>query len=257
MDIQTFASGSSGNCSLVTSGSTYILLDAGISMRRIVRSLNIRKVKPEDVNGIVLTHEHTDHIKGLKMLFKYWHTDVYASHGTAEELYRLVPESRGKVVEITAGKPFEIGNIAISAVRTPHDAAESVGFTFTSEGKKISYFTDIGKITREIVDAVLGSDTAVIEANHDIEMLKNGRYPYYLKARILSDRGHLSNKRCGDFSAWLAENGTKNIVLAHLSRENNTPDTAYNTVMEALSGHSTDTYVSVAPADEAGDLCIC
>ncbi len=258
MDIQTLASSSRGNCSLVTSGGTYILIDAGISMRRITCGLAARGISPDDLGGILITHEHTDHIKGLKMLLKYWDTDIYATAGTAAELYRMIPESQGRISEIAPGRPFGIENVEITAVRTPHDAAESVGYTFSAEGKKVVQFTDMGKITREIVEAAEGAETAVIEANHDIEMLKSGIYPYYLKARILSDRGHLSNSRCGDFAAWLSKNGTKKIVLAHLSRENNSPQTAYNTVCAALGGAiSRGTELFIAPPDELGQVCIC
>lgn len=257
MDIQTLASSSSGNCSLVTSGGTYILVDAGISMRRITKGLAQRGIRPDDLGGIVITHEHTDHIKGLKMVLKYWDTDIYATPGTAAELYHMMPESFGRISEIIPSRPFGIDNVEITAVRIPHDAAEPVGYTFAAEGRKAAQFTDMGKITREIVNAAEGAEAAVIEANHDIEMLKNGIYPYYLKARILSDRGHLSNSRCGDFAAWLAKNGTKNIVLAHLSRENNRPETAYNTVADVIAQKGCGINLFVAPADDLGQVCIC
>lgn len=261
MDIQTFASGSSGNCSLITLDNTYILLDAGISMRRISQGLAVRGITPDKLGGVLITHEHTDHIKGLKMMIKHWNTMIYTTAGTAQELYRMMPETYGRIIEITPQRTFGIGEAEITAVRTPHDAAESVGFVLndTVSGSKLSYFTDMGKITREIVDAAEGSDVVLLEANHDIEMLKNGQYPYHLKTRILSDRGHLSNERCGAFAAYLAENGTKNILLAHLSRENNRPEAAYNTVAEALAVKAVGGKVKlyVAPVDIAGELCLC
>ena len=257
MDIQTFASGSSGNSSLLTQGDTYILIDAGISMRRITKSLLARGVLPERIDGIVITHEHNDHIKGLKMLLKYWDTKIFTTGGTAREILRFMPQAEGRIIEITPGKKFDIGAVEITPVRTMHDAAQSVGFTFESSGEKIAYFTDMGKITREVVDAAEGARSIVLEANHDIEMLKNGVYPYHLKARILSDYGHLSNKRCGEFAAWLGQNGTKNIVLAHLSRENNRPHVAYDTVAEIVEAKNSNVNLSVAPPDCEGELCLC
>ena len=257
MDIQTIASSSGGNCSLVTAQNTYILVDAGVSMRRITRGLASRGLVPESLDGIVITHEHTDHIKGLAMVLKYWDTAIYATAGTAAELYRMLPQSRGRISVISPDRPFGVGNVEVTAVPIPHDAAEPVGYIFAAGGKRAAQFTDVGKITRRIVEAAEGAESVVLEANHDIEMLKNGAYPYYLKARILSDRGHLSNSRCGDFAAWLAKNGTKNIVLAHLSRENNRPETAYDTVSAAMEDLSARIGLFVAPPDDLGQVCVC
>lgn len=244
MRIVTFASGSTGNCSLITDGKVNILIDAGISMRRVVSALGEYGLTPQDLCGVLITHEHSDHISGLSMLNKYYSLPIIAPTELCAVLKDVKPELSASLNAIDVGEVLNIDSIKIRAFRTPHDARFSVGYRFEGSGI-FALATDTGMITDEMIDGLSGTDTALIEANHDIEMLKNGPYPYFLKNRILSDRGHLSNNECGKLAISLANSGTKHIILGHLSRENNTPEKALETVCNALEW--TDTSVSVAP----------
>lgn len=246
MRIVTFASGSTGNCTLVTSGGANILIDAGISMRRIVQNLALLGLTPRDLCGVLITHEHSDHISGLPMLVKHTGVPVFAPSVLCAELGRIRPELAGKIEYISIGEPFELKNIKIRAFSTPHDARCSVGYRF--EGDSIFAFaTDTGCITEEMLTGLSDADAVIIEANHDPDMLRNGPYPYSLKRRILSPRGHLSNFDCGKLAFSLAKNGTRHIILGHISRENNTPEAALRTVGAALEGLSVQLYA--APMD--------
>ena len=256
MKVCTFASASSGNCALVSDGRTHILIDAGISMKRIKASLSCVGLCTDDLSGILVTHEHTDHISGLTMLSKYCGIPVIASEDCAYGLIRTVPEAERYISVFEAGREFDLCGLAVKSFRTPHDAPGSVGYTVKSGGSKLAYVTDFGSVTEEIVDAVMGADMAVVEANHDIEMLKHGPYPVYLQRRILSGNGHLSNDDSGVFCSALVNAGARYIVLAHLSRDNNTPRLAYNTVAGTISdcGAKTgkDMELEVAPRDVPG-----
>jgi phosphoribosyl 1,2-cyclic phosphodiesterase len=260
MKICTLASSSSGNCTLVSQGGTHILIDAGISLRRITTSLKQFGITPDELQGVLITHEHSDHINGIKMLVKYHKMPVFAPLGVAEALCALLPEARDSVTWFHAGTEFVLGEIAVRSFLTPHDTPESVGYRFETEKRSLVYATDIGCVTPTILDAALGADMAVIEANHDIRMLKCGNYPAYLKRRILSERGHLSNDDSGRLACRLIDSGTKRIVLAHLSKENNTPRLAYDTVGGALKRQGaaigSDIELDTAPADEMGKLYI-
>jgi phosphoribosyl 1,2-cyclic phosphodiesterase len=260
MKICTLASSSSGNCTLVSQGGTHILIDAGISLRRITASLKNFGISPDELQGVLITHEHSDHINGIKMLAKYHKLPIFAPLGVAESLCGIVPEARESITWFHAGTEFVLGEIAVKSFLTPHDTPESVGYRFEAEQSSLVFVTDIGCVTQTVLDAVLGADMAVIEANHDIRMLKYGSYPAYLKRRILSERGHLSNDDSGRLATRMAASGTRRIVLAHLSRENNTPRLAYDTVGSALVGQGAvvggDIELDTAPADEMGKLYI-
>ncbi len=253
MKICTFASGSSGNCALVWHKDTYILIDAGISMRRIVSCLQKLGLEARQLSSVLITHEHSDHISGLPMLVKHFSLPVHTSGGTARALDRsgTIPMERISVFETGSG--FAIGDLLINSFETPHDTAESVGFTIDGGGRRLAFATDLGHVSSEVERAVMGAGTIVLESNHDIEMLKCGRYPYRLKTRILGSRGHLSNDMGGQFASRLVRGGADKIMLAHLSRDNNTPELAYATVSDLLfeSGirAGTDLELSIAPAD--------
>ena len=253
MNICTFASGSSGNCSLVSSGDTYILVDAGISLRRIKNSLASIGLEPGQLSGVLITHEHSDHISALKMISKYFQLPIFAPCGTAEGLSLSAPEVMQYVTSFTAGDSFAIGSLLVKSFPTPHDTRESVGYRITDGEKSVSFITDLGFVPQCVYDAVVGSDTVVLESNHDLQMLKNGRYPSYLKRRISAEKGHLSNDECARLAAALVRHGTKRIILAHLSAENNTPEKAYDTVCGVLdSGH--DVELHVAPRSCRGEV---
>lgn len=258
LNICTFASGSSGNCALIWHKNTYILLDAGISMRRTVNSLKKLGIEAGQINAVLITHEHSDHISGLQMLTKYFSVPVYASGGTARAIVRSGALPEGYISVFETGKAFCLGDMEILSFETPHDTAESVGFTLTAGNRKLAFTTDLGHISPEVEHAVAGADTVVLESNHDIGMLKAGSYPYMTKVRILGNRGHLSNDAGGEFAAKLAAAGTKRIMLAHLSRDNNTPELAFSTVSGKMRRNGikagTDMELYIAPAAEMSSL---
>ena len=206
MRICIFASGSGGNCLLLSDGSTHVLVDAGISMRRIEASLREAGIAMSDITGVLITHEHSDHISGLKMLLKHHHLPVYAPHTVVNRMRGMLPDVDGSLNIIEVGTVFELGSLRVRAFHTPHDTDESVGYRFSGTGS-FAIATDMGHVTDEVLDGLTCSETVLIESNHDIDMLSYGSYPVYLKRRILSDRGHLSNKDCAVLARHLAENG--------------------------------------------------
>ena len=244
MKVCVFASGSSGNCLLLQGSGTNILIDAGISMRRVEQSLSACGLQIKDIGGVLITHEHSDHIMGLKMLLKHYDLPVYAPHTVANRLRGALPDIEDLLHIIPVGEYFNIGALKVRAFNTPHDTPLSVGYRVEGNGC-FALATDMGHVTGEILDALRGSDTVLIEANHDIDMLTGGRYPVYLKRRILSDWGHLSNECCAQLAQTLAQSGTTRIILGHLSRENNTPEMALSAVRAAL--YHTDTQLFCAP----------
>lgn len=247
MRIVTFASGSTGNCGLISDGGANILVDAGISMSRIVKGLAELGLTPRDMCGVLITHEHSDHVSGLKMLVKHHGVKVMAPTQLCRVLAEKIPEISQSLCPIPLDEEFLIGNTLIKSFCTPHDAQFSVGYRF--EGDAVfALATDTGCISAEMLEGLLGADVVLIEANHDEEILRSGPYPYYLKQRILARTGHLSNKDCGKLALMLANHGTRHIILGHLSRENNTPELAFAEVNAALSG--TNTQLSVAPANK-------
>ena len=235
MKIHVFASSSSGNCLLLSDGGTNILLDAGISMRRVVKALEQLKLTMQEISGVLITHEHSDHISGLKMLMKHYDFPVFAPSTVGNHLRGLLPEIDDRLVTIPVGEFFSIGALRVMAFHTSHDTAESVGYRFEGSGS-FALATDTGCVTEEIYRGLLGARAVLIESNHDENMLCDGPYPVYLKRRILSDRGHLSNFNCARLARALAENGCETIVLGHLSCQNNDPRLAVNETEKALLG---------------------
>jgi len=232
------------------------MIDAGISLRRIRTGLKGFGLSPDDIHGVLLTHAHTDHISGAGILLKYHKIPVFASAGAAQGLEEAFPETGPFINAFEPGAAFDLGGITVKCIPTPHDASGSVGFTLSVKAARLAYFTDLGRVTGEILDASLGAGAAVIEANHDLDMLKSGPYPQFLKRRILSDRGHLANKDCAGFAVRLFQAGLRHITLAHLSKENNTPEIARATVAQALveAGATVGAAVTVdvAPPDTIG-----
>ncbi len=233
MKVYVFASGSSGNCLMLSSGATNVLIDAGISMRRMEAALAQLGRSLRDINGVFITHEHSDHISGLKMLVKYYALPVYAPRTVAARLQGMLPEIDGCLQTIPVGESFRVGCLSVRAFHTCHDTDESVGYRLEGEGV-FALATDMGCVTDAVLDGLRGADTVLIEANHDEQMLRYGSYPVYLKRRILSPRGHLSNEDCAALACDLAQSGTRRIILGHLSRENNTPMRAVDTVWQRL-----------------------
>jgi len=234
MTICTLASSSSGNCTVVSHGNTHFLIDAGISLRRIKDGLRRVGLTPNDLAGVLVTHEHSDHVNGIKMLVKYHKTLVFSSIGTCNGICSAIPEAEPYVNRLEIGAAFELGEITVRSFCTPHDSSESVGYRLTAGGKTLAYVTDLGYVTEEVMDATYGADIAIIESNHDRDMLKTGPYPHFLKRRISSKHGHLSNCDSASLAARLASSGTRILQLSHLSRENNTPGLARKTVENSL-----------------------
>ncbi len=247
MRVITFASGSKGNCTLVSDGATHLLIDAGISMKRIKTNLEAVCLSISDLSGILITHEHSDHTSGLKMLAKYHNVKIFTTRPIANHLCWTSDDIAPLMTIINAKEDFCLNSITITAFKTSHDSSDSVGFILKSSDFTVGYCTDTGMITNEIRNALSGANIVVIECNHDIEMLRNGPYPLFLKKRVLSEEGHLSNIDCAEFCEFLFENKTEIAILAHLSKENNTPDIAFNTVVNRLKATGLSFDVRVAP----------
>lgn len=252
-------SGSSGNSLFLGAGKTRILIDAGLSAKKIVEALCSIGEKPADISAILVTHEHNDHIKGIGIISRKFDVPIFANEATWEAMEREIgPVSIKNKMYFNTESEFEIGDVWVKAFHIPHDASEPVGFNFFAEGKKITTATDIGHIDKRLLDCFDRSDLILLESNHDVEMLRVGPYPWFLKKRILGDHGHLSNENAGKVVAYMAENGTRRFLLGHLSRENNFPELAYQTVYNALQEKKiavgTDVTLEVALRDRAGTL---
>ena len=233
MKLTSLYSGSSGNCLLLVQNETKLLIDAGLSGSKIQAMLKIAGVEPCELSAILITHEHNDHISGAGILSRRFDLPVYANERTMAAMRSClgkVKEENLRVFENRA--PFFIGDVEIRPFCSCHDAADPVGYRFNDGKSALAVATDIGVVTEEIAQNLLGCKAVFLEANHDVQMLKTGSYPYYLKQRILSDHGHLSNESAGDFCCALIQRGAEKIVLGHLSQHNNTPLTALNTVIE-------------------------
>ena len=252
ISLYTLASGSEGNCLLVSACGVHLLVDAGISARRIKQSLAQLGLTPDDLSAILITHEHTDHTAGLATLLKHHAIPLYASGGTAFYLRSRLPGLDGCLRPVSPGSVFSIGPAAITVFATSHDAGESVDYRIDCGGEAVGILTDTGFVPEPAAAALTGVDLLVLESNHDVDWLQSGPYPYSLKQRILGRRGHLSNEDAAAFARRMAESGTRRFVLAHLSRENNTPARALQVMETALS--DLDVSVEVAPRSE---LSVC
>ena len=249
----TLFSSSKGNSTYIYGGGTGILIDAGRSAKQLADALCGISVSPEELSGVFITHTHSDHISGLSVMVRRYHLPVYASEETLRELLRLGCIKTTDEYHCVDKDGIILGGLSVSSFPTSHDCEGSCGYSvLTSDGRKISLCTDTGYISESIKSAVIGSDLAVIESNHDIDMLKTGPYNAALKKRVAGMCGHLSNKSCADFLPVLAQNGTTRFILAHLSQENNTPAIAYKTACTALKNaglaENRDFILKVAPS---------
>lgn len=203
MEVCTLASGSSGNSLLICCGSTYVLLDAGISARRITSALKALGADPTRLSAVLVTHEHTDHVSGLATLTKQLGVPVYATAPTLDRLERKVPALARLGRALEAGTGFQLGELWVESFSTPHDAAGSVGYAVTGGGARMALATDLGHLTPQVWDAARGADLLVCETNHDEDWVRSGPYPYALKQRILGDFGHLSNEAGAELAGRL------------------------------------------------------
>ena len=233
MRFVSIASCSSGNCIYIGSERTHILVDAGISNKRIEQGLNSIGLKGSDLNGVVITHEHSDHIKGIGVLARKHGVPIYGTRETLEEI--AAKSSLGEYPKellhpISPDVDFSIGDLEISPFSIDHDAANPVAYRVKDGRKSVAVATDMGHYDSYIIEHLQGLDALLLESNHDVNMLQTGPYPYYLKRRILGDHGHLSNENAGRLLNYILHDQMKHILLGHLSKENNYEELAYETV---------------------------
>lgn len=246
-------SSSKGNCTYIGTKESGILIDDGVSYSRLCKALEVNGLAAEAIKAVFVTHEHSDHIKGLAMLTKKERVTVYAQAYTLEIMLDSGIINSGLYEEMKG--IVEISGMKVTCFKTPHDTKESCGYRIEFEdGKVCAVCTDLGYVTKEVEKELLGADAVLLEANYDVEMLRNGPYPYYLKTRIFSQNGHLSNNDSGRFAEKLVKSGTTRIILGHLSQENNTPEIAEKTIVECLSEYkrNVDYILSVAPVETTG-----
>ena len=230
-------SGSSGNCTYVGTADGGILIDVGVSARRITNALKERDIDPTSIRAVLLTHEHADHVSGLRVLSKQFHWPVVASHGTLDALTendQVLSDQR--LYMLPLDRKLTIAGMQITPFAAPHDSRECYGYRLdTADGRSLAMTTDLGYMPQSVKDTITGCQFLHIESNHDLEMLRNGPYPPWLIGRIRGQGGHLSNDECAAILPHLVEAGATRIVLAHLSEHNNTPDLAERTACAALS----------------------
>ncbi len=234
-------SGSSGNCLFVKTENTKILVDCGTSLKKIQEGLIQIDERIENIDAILVTHEHTDHIQSLGNASKKFDIPVYINFETLEAIpnqKEKIEAYNQKIFEI--GKEFKIGDLAINSFSTPHDAVNPCGFNICNNKSKLTIATDLGHIDENLINNMKGSSFILLESNYDPEVLKTSRYPYSLKQRIAGPKGHLSNNMAGKTISELAKSDLKEVMLGHLSKENNFPELAYQTVVEELQSNNID-----------------
>ncbi len=256
MQLCSIASSSSGNCIYVGTENTSLLIDVGISKKKIVAGLKEIGIDPNEINGILITHEHSDHIKSIGVISRAYSIPIYATKGTIEQIKndkKLGDIKSELFIEIVADKGFVINDIFIEAFNISHDAAEPVCYNFLKGDKKISIATDLGCYNDYIKEKLKGTNILFIEANHDKKLLEVGPYPYFLKRRILSDLGHLSNEASGKLIADVLHTELKHIILGHLSKENNFPELAFESISlelkESDCEYLNDIKIAIANSD--------
>ena len=254
-----FASSSKGNSSYLSCGGASILIDAGISCRRICSGIAAVGDDYRDLDAILITHEHSDHINGLLNLVKKTGAQVFATAPVLEYIISHGHLPADAAVNEITDSPFEIKGVEVNAFATPHDSIDSVGYRFSlSNGEEVAVATDLGHITDEVRAGVLGCQTVLLESNYDAQLLKMGHYPWFLKQRINSENGHLENTVSAQFAAELVKTGTTRLFLGHLSRENNTPSLARQaaelTLCQCGAVSGVDFQLEVAPYDELSKI---
>lgn len=262
MRICSIASGSSGNCIYVGSDVTHLLVDAGISGKKTAQGVESLGIQMKELDGILITHEHNDHVNGLGVLARKYGIPIYATKGTIEAIRQM--DGLGTIDEelfhvVTAQEKFVLKDITVNSMRISHDAAEPVAYKFSCDGKKAAVITDLGTYDDSIVENLKGMDALFMEANHDVRMLEVGPYPYHLKMRILGNRGHLCNEAAGQLLSSVLHDNIKAVMLGHLSKENNIPELAYETVRLEVTNSDTpykadDFKIMVAKRSECSEL---
>lgn len=256
--VTVLASGSRGNCTLVSSSGTRLLIDAGLSCRELMRRMQLRGEDPRCLDAILITHEHSDHVGGLHVLAKRLKIPVYMTGATHDAYRRWARDSAGNRINLerlerfASGRCFQIGDITVMPFTIPHDAVDPVGFTFCSDGVKVGVCTDLGYMPPSVRHHLRGCQILMIESNHDLELLRGGPYPWSVKQRVMSRVGHLSNDALADFLTSDYDGGAEFLILAHLSEQNNHPEIARMTAERALGDQRSfvRNHVMLAPQDE-------
>ena len=246
MKIKVLASGSKGNCSLIETASARFLIDIGITYQRLKKELEKMNLNLDDIDALLLTHAHNDHTSGLKVLLKHTTFKIYANKDIIKELTVDIDKERIELYNSI----MHLNSTELTIFKTSHDAKGSVGFLIIDDGSSLVYITDTGYLNRKYFKLLTNRNIYYIESNHDEKMLMDGPYPYYLKQRILSDEGHLSNETTSKYLKKLVGDSTKYIILAHLSEHNNKEELAYTTTRVALQDRS-DIKILVAKQTEA------
>ena len=240
MKLKTIASGSKGNCSIVLCDETKFIIDMGISYLTLKRSLEENSLSFDQFTGILITHNHKDHISGLASLIKKTHIKVFIPLEMYDGIKELVPKDRCEFVDDI----FKVNATQIELIHTSHDAPYSIGFIITQQEKSIVYVTDTGYINRKYLKKMENKDLYLIESNHDEIMLMDGPYPRFLKERVISDKGHLSNTTTSKYLSKIVGNKTKYIILAHISEKNNTEELAYQCTKEELNNDKVEILIA-------------
>ena len=228
MKICVLASGSKGNCAYIETSKTKSLVDLGMSAGYVAKALKNIGVDPSLIQRVFITHTHSDHVAGLKVFLKKYHPVVYLTEKMETELNFDIED------KVYIDNDMDIADLTVTVIKTSHDAADSNGYVFSSQGRSIVYITDTGYIHVKNFPKLENKNVYVFESNHDVRMLREGRYPYYLQQRILSDKGHLSNKDSAYYLSKFIGDRTEKIILIHLSEENNRPEVALNTLLDTL-----------------------
>ena len=251
-------SGSSGNSLFVQSDNTNLLIDCGVSAKKVETALNGLNIDPKSIDGILITHEHSDHVQGLGVFAKKFNVPVFVNSKTLDAMPKQKEKLENCTIHnIAIGENFEINDLKIKSFAIPHDAANPCGFSITNNTKTIGIATDIGHMTKDILKQLEPSDFLLLESNYDPEVLKCSPYPYILKQRIAGPNGHLPNEEAGKTISYLLKSNLKKAMLGHLSKENNFPELAYKSVVEELISSSYDENtinISVASRDVPGQI---
>jgi phosphoribosyl 1,2-cyclic phosphodiesterase len=243
VSLTVLASGSRGNCSVLASSRTRILVDAGVSCREIGRRMTLSGDRALNLSAVIISHEHSDHVAGLSVLARKLKIPVFMTGATYQAWQRWARQKNDgvkpelpRLERFESGRSFTIGDVTVAPFTIPHDAADPVGFAFRAEGVKIGVVTDLGYLPASVADNLRGCDGLVIESNHDVEMLRGGPYPWVVKQRVMSRVGHMSNDTLAQYFAGDYDGGAAFLVLAHLSEKNNHPDLARRSAERALGG---------------------
>lgn len=258
----TLFSGSSGNSTYIGGSDSAVLIDAGRSCKQLMEAMSAQQIDPKSICGILVTHEHNDHISGLKVLLKRLKVPLYASEGVLQKLQweKILPDGQ-ETVQVDDGSRVKIGSLEVDCFDTPHDSVHSLDYRVSlADGRKIVVATDLGYITDHVREMLNGCDLVMLESNYDQRMLGASDYPYYLKQRIASDLGHLSNEECAGELKRLVHNGSTRFVLGHLSEHNNLPELAYQTALSTFlvdgMRENIDFSLQVAPRSGPSEMVI-